>query len=153
MTFAQQGRPKLHSLFRDDPNLFASPPRPAHNDVLQRLQARPDALAANETKEKCDDHMPNRFSRRLQEMPGILNLSFERSHRRLPEARRNAGQAANRRRQEVVDQGLTCPEISRLCTGSRIGKPTVDSTACYFAAPFPSHKAVRHDTHHRITTV
>ena len=96
-------RPIAGWLVEDGPHTFASSPELCDNDVNELLHARPGAKYR--IKEKCHDPMPNRVSRRLQEVPSILGLSLERCCRRLPETRRNADQASSRReRQEVVGQ-------------------------------------------------
>ena len=80
-------------LVEDGPHTFASSPEPCDNDVNELRHARP--IAKYRIKEKCHDPMPNRVSRRLQEVPSILSLSLERCHRRLPETRRIADQASS----------------------------------------------------------
>ena len=47
--------------------------------------------------------MPNRSGSRLQEMPGVLSLSSERRHRRLPEARYAANKAPAQQSKEVAE--------------------------------------------------
>lgn len=87
----------------DNSHTFASSLERGDNDFDELLHARQGAKYR--IKEKCHDPMPNRVSRRLQEVPSILSLSIERCRRRLPERRRNADQASSRReRQEVGGQ-------------------------------------------------
>ena len=74
---------------------------------LRGEQSRVRAVVCPQCKqsitEKCDDSMPDRSGCRLQEMSGIFNLSPEKRHRRLPEARRHTTQAASGQRKEVVE--------------------------------------------------